>query len=72
MSRLPLEEIVAPEVVPGEMILLMETLETSPVTARQIQKDTIRDVPANAQDSDMDIARVASVTRELERRILLC
>ena len=43
MSRLPLEEIVAPEVVPGEMILLMETLETSPVTARQIQKDTIRD-----------------------------
>ena len=43
MSRLSLKETVAPEVVPGEMILVMETLETSPVTARQIQKDSTRD-----------------------------
>ena len=43
MSRLPLDETVPPEDVPGEMILLMETLETSPVTARQIRKDTKRD-----------------------------
>ena len=43
MSRLPPEDTVAAEVVPGEMRLVMETLETSPFTARQIQKDTKRD-----------------------------
>ena len=43
LSRLPLPEIVSEVPLPGEMVLLMETLQTAPVTAKEIKQWTSRD-----------------------------
>ena len=43
LSRLPLPESISKVPDAGEMILLMETLQLSPVNARQIQQWTDRD-----------------------------
>ena len=43
LSRLPLPEMVSEVPLPGEMVLLMETLQTAPVTAKQIKQWTARD-----------------------------
>ena len=43
LSRLPLPETVSEVPLPGEMVLLMETLQTAPVTAKEIKQWTYRD-----------------------------
>ena len=43
LSRLPLADTIADPPLPGEMILLMEALNTSPVTAANIKTWTNRD-----------------------------
>ena len=43
LSRLPLPETVSEVPLPGEMVLLMETLQTAPVTTKQIKQWTARD-----------------------------
>ena len=43
LSRLPLSETVSEVPLPREMVLLMETLQTAPVTAKQIKQWTARD-----------------------------
>ena len=37
LSRLPLREIPSSTPVPGETVLLMELLETTPITAEQVK-----------------------------------
>lgn len=48
LSRLPLPDTITDVPLPGETVLLMETLQTSPVTADQIRRWTDRD-PVLAQ-----------------------
>lgn len=43
MSRLPLRETTSEEETPGEEVLVMELLDSSPVTARKIRRETKRD-----------------------------
>ena len=43
MSRLPVPETTENEQIPTELVLLMETLENSPVTAKDIRDWTVKD-----------------------------
>ena len=43
MSRLPLRETVSQEEIPGEVVLALEQLDSSPITANKIRRETGRD-----------------------------
>ena len=53
LSRLPLPETIADVPIPGELILLMETLQSSPITSTKIKSWT---------DKDPILARVRNCT----------
>ena len=58
LSRLPLEVSVDEQPEPGETVLLMEQMETTPITAKQIRQWT---------GSDPDLARVRDSAKRLAR-----